>query len=93
MSGVVWFGSALVGNFQGDLACVDYSCADWIAFRPWLPIQESVHMLKKICSWIVAIVVFICVIPFLAYAVSLHSDFGIPWQKYLKENNCYTGHH
>ncbi len=50
-------------------------------------------MLNKICAWIVAIIGFICLAPLLAYAVSVHPDFGITsWQKYLKENNCPTGH-
>jgi hypothetical protein len=44
-------------------------------------------MLKKICSWIVAIVALISLTPLLAYAVSVHSDFGVTWQKYLKGNN------
>jgi hypothetical protein len=45
-------------------------------------------MLNKICSWIAGILVFICLAPLLAYAFSVHSDFGATsWQKYLKENN------
>jgi len=34
-------------------------------------------MLNKICWWIVAIAAFICLMPLLAFAVSLHSDFGV----------------
>ena len=43
-------------------------------------------MLKIICSWIAAILMFICLAPLLAYAVSVHSDFGIIfWQRYSRE--------
>ncbi len=47
-------------------------------------------MLNKICSWIVAIVALICLTPLLACAVSVHPDFGVPWHKYLKDDNHQT---
>jgi hypothetical protein len=47
-------------------------------------------MLSKFCSWIVAIVAFICLTPLLAYAVSVHSDFGSGLAQILKENTNHT---
>ena len=65
-------------------ACIDKSCPDLITFRPWMPMQERVHMLNKICLWILAILAFVCLVPLLAYAVSEHSDFGVSLAEILK---------
>jgi hypothetical protein len=41
-------------------------------------------MINKICWWIVAVVAFLCLAPLLAYAVSVSSDFGVPFAEILK---------
>jgi len=47
-------------------------------------------MLNKICLWIAGVAAFICLAPLLAYAVSVHSDFGSGLAQILKENTNHT---
>jgi hypothetical protein len=61
-----------------------------MTFRFWTLMQERVHMLNKICSWIVAIVALIFLAPLLAYAVGGHSDLGVPLAEILKQINRRT---
>ena len=47
--------------------------------------QETVHMLNKICWWIVAFVAFICLTPLLAFAAGVHLDFGVSLGRNIKK--------